>query len=402
MKKVLLVHPLRHHAYHSLKGIVDYSAYSKGFFGYYNKGDLLDVFVNKSPFSVKLSGYSADDYLSKSIITDPNCKIRFLIAKGNGKFMGAYLKYFDEIASKEVRKYDTIHVLQDYCNSTIRSAISQGIPYVYEQIQPFDYAQIEYLEAEIEKVGFPKSYINNRFPQQKIERQLENLEHATAVVSASKATELSIKKYVNNPIFTFPYGANVNIIESKEVDIVTPKHASNRLKVLYVGNISLIKGVHYIIDAAVKLSSYPIDFTFVGKPASAEDLKLVNKIKKMGNCTYIESIPHAEINYIYQHNDVFIFQGLCEGFGMVSLEAMSNGLPCIVSEGGCGIIKDSVSGFINKNGDVESIINRLIIFLENRDLLCSMSINAINEASKCTWDVFSANITRVYQEMIGK
>ena len=128
-----------------------------------------------------------------------------------------------------------------------------------------------------------------------------------------------------------------------------------------------------------------------------EDNRLVEMIEKLSNCTYIKSIPHTEMNSLYKEHDIFVFQGLCEGFGMVTLEAMANGLPCMVSTGGRGIITDGKDGFINDNGDVEKLTENLRELLRDRDKLILMGMEAKKSAQLCTWEGFSNNIANVYR-----
>lgn len=397
MERVLLVHPLRHHSYYSLKGIQNYTQHGYGFYGYYNKHDLLDLIVKNTSYASKLQGYSADFLENKLIITELSCKINFLLAKQNSKYMKDYLNYFDKRAAKKIKNYQVLHVLQDYCNITIREAIKNGIPYIYEQIQPLDFSQIECLKKEVDIVGFPKSYIQNRFPKEKIEKQLENLENATAIIAASEETEKSLVGYTNKPVYTFPYGASANFIYSTNY-LNKNKQDDKILQALYVGSISLIKGVHYLIILAEKLKNMPIHFTFVGNPVVEEDQRLVNRILELKNCTYIKSIPHVRIVSLYQKNDVFLFQGLCEGFGMVTLEAMANGLPCLVSVGGRGVVEDGVNGYINPNGDVESLANNLLQLYNDHEKLIKMRIAAIETVKNYSWKRFSDNITNTYKK----
>lgn len=396
MERVLLVHPLRHHSYYSLKGLQNYTQDGYGFYGYYNKHDVLDLIVKNTSYASKLQGYSADFLEDKSIITDLSCKFNFLLAKYNSKYMKDYLDYFDRKAAKKIKDYQVLHVLQDYCNITIREAKKNGIPYIYEQIQPFDIAQIECLKKEIEIVGFPETYIHNRFPKEKIEKQIENLESATAIIAASEETEKSLVGYTNKPVYTFPYGASIKIYDTN--NFYKNKQDVKILKALYVGSISLIKGVHYLINLAEKLKNMPIHFTFVGNPVVEEDQRLVNKILELKNCTYIKSIPHVKIVSLYQKNDVFLFQGLCEGFGMVTLEAMANGLPCLVSVGGRGVVEEGVTGYINRNGDVESLANNLVQLYSDHEKLNKMRIAAIETVKKYSWKKFSDNIACTYKK----
>jgi len=54
--RILLIHPYRHHSFHSLKGIMEYSDDSYGVYGYYSSGDIFDRLVSLTPANPKRGG----------------------------------------------------------------------------------------------------------------------------------------------------------------------------------------------------------------------------------------------------------------------------------------------------------------------------------------------------------
>ena len=399
--KVAVVHPLKHHVYHSMAGAMRSGAEVIGLFGYYDKNDIIDRLIKKTKYKSLVEGYQYPQ-ISKCVKTNPFIKILFLMSKlGYKPLKTIYKKAFEKWVIYNIKNVDCIHVLQDYVNEVIRFAHDSNKKIVYEQITVFCDMQDEVIKNEINKWNLGNALNIESVSKGKKERQIENLEYASVVIGASQTTWESIKKITNKRIYTFPYGANINTYSDDELEsLIKTKKNSGELKVLYVGSIGLIKGVRYIIKAAEKLKDTNIRFTFVGKPLSEIDKNIIKKIISMNNCVYIESIPHTRINELYRQHDVFVFQSLCDGFGMVTLEAMSNGLPCIVSEGGRGIIRDGIDGFINKNGDFDSISKQLLRLHNDRNLLCEMSRQALISAKNCTWEVFEKNIKNVYDAMI--
>lgn len=397
--RVAVIHPLKHHVYYSMAGVMESGAEVVGLFGYYDKNDFLDKIVKKTKWEKQIEGYKYKK-ISSCVKTNFFIKLLFLLAKAKPKqFQKLYDCAFEMWAIHNLKDIDCIHVLQDYENKVIRAAKKKKISIVYEQIRPFDVEFIKCLRNEVKIAGFPNSYIETRYSQEKLDKQIENLKISDVIIAASKVTEHSLENYTDKTIYTFPYGAEQSISAEKMSDnIITAKKEKRILKVLCVGSISLIKGTRYVIRAAQILKDEPFEFVFVGKPAHMEDNRLVEMIEKLSNCTYIKSIPHTEMNSLYKEHDIFVFQGLCEGFGMVTLEAMANGLPCMVSIGGRGIITDEKDGFINDNGDVEKLTENLRKLLRDRDKLIQMGMEAKKSAQMCTWEEFSNNIANVYRK----
>jgi len=83
--------------------------------------------------------------------------------------------------------------------------------------------------------------------------------------------------------------------------------------------------------------------------------RLQRKIEELDCKEVIKLLPaRKDIQSIYKQASLFLLTSRCEGFGMVLLEAMSFGIPCISFDcpnGPRDIIKDGVNGALVKNGD---------------------------------------------------
>lgn len=396
---VIFVHPYKHHSYHTLIGIKESSKDVEALYGYYDKGDILDCIIKGSKYRKKIKGYR-NDKISNITTTNFRIKLFYLWHKINPeKNYDIFIDNFEKWAINYVKYSNIVHVFQDYCNLVIREAYENNKIIVYEEIQPPYLIQKEVLNNEIYKWGYSKEYVENRFPEKKINEEIENLNMASIIIVASEATENAVKKIVpNKNIYRIPYGAKIGVNHINRYKCVREeKEINDKLKVLYIGSLNLIKGVQYIIEAAKRMRNENVEFTFVGLPRFEEDKKLVIEINSLANAKYIPSIPHSEINNIYLKNDVFIFQGLCEGFGMVTLEAMSCGMPCIVSEGAKGIITNGVDGFINNNGDVEKIIENIKKLSNDREMLREMSKNAFHNIESYPWERYENEISEIYK-----
>jgi len=124
--------------------------------------------------------------------------------------------------------------------------------------------------------------------------------------------------------------------------------AASGLRVLYVGRLVYLKGLHLALPAFAKLlEHYPASrFTIVG--SGPEELSLRRLSEQLGVAHAIDWIawlPRAEVLDMYPRNDVFLFASLHDSSGNAVLEAMTAGLPVVcLKRGGPATIVDSFSG----------------------------------------------------------
>ena len=154
--------------------------------------------------------------------------------------------------------------------------------------------------------------------------------------------------------------------------IGTVRVMQNRIKVLWLGALDLIKGLAYAVAAARMLVNAPVTFTFCGSLATnPTDLQLPT------NASYLGPITRAATHEVYSTHDVFIFPTLSDGFGITQLEAMSNGLPVIATTRCGSVVEHGSSGFIVPASDPKAIAEAITAFLDDRNLLPTMSLSAL-------------------------
>ncbi len=169
-------------------------------------------------------------------------------------------------------------------------------------------------------------------PSQFIARQL--------VARAVPATHISVQ----------PYGVDVERFQPRDAPLVN----STTMRLLYVGEISLRKGIPFLIEAALRLPS--IALTLIGPVVSPELLR-----KLPSNVHYAGNRPSPQIPASIQSADALVLPSLEDSYGLVVLEAMASGLPVIVSShaGASEIIESGREGIIVPPGDVTALVRAI-------------------------------------------
>ncbi len=149
--------------------------------------------------------------------------------------------------------------------------------------------------------------------------------------------------------------------------------AARPLRVLFLGQVTLRKGVLPIFDAIRALSGLPIEFVFVGAVSVAvpTDLRGHPKVRFAG------AVPRSEVAGYYRDADVFIFPTFSDGFGLTQLEAQAWKLPIIASRF-CGeVICNGLNGILLPEVTTATICRALQQCLENASLLADFSRNSV-------------------------
>ena len=160
-------------------------------------------------------------------------------------------------------------------------------------------------------------------------------------------------------------------LEADNFQRTYPKQFSDQrpLKVLFLGQVILRKGVAAILEAIALLDNKPIEFWFVGRV----EIDLPRSFKKHPQIKWIGSVSRSNTNYYYQQADVFLFPTLSDGFGLTQLEAQAWKLPLITSEFCGAVVKDRINGLILPNVTGNAIASALNFCLHNPQELANFS-----------------------------
>ena len=149
--------------------------------------------------------------------------------------------------------------------------------------------------------------------------------------------------------------------------------------VIHVSNFRKVKRVPDIIDTFVNVADkIPSKLLLVG---DGPEMSFVSKkIKTMGLQDKIILLGKQEnLQELYSISDVCVLMSEKESFGLVLLEAMIHGVPCLGTNiGGIPeVIKDGVNGFIIELGDIKAASKRLLELLEHDALRNKMGEQSI-------------------------
>lgn len=148
-------------------------------------------------------------------------------------------------------------------------------------------------------------------------------------------------------IWVVPYGADSSLFPKRGE---TP---GGPFRICFAGRQSLRKGIHYLLKALESVDSRDWELHCFGMEFSetAADFRAYG-----GRARVIQrgSLPQAELARALQEMHVLVLPSVEEAFGLVVVQALEVGVPCVVSDrvGAKDLIRDGATGSIVPFGDV--------------------------------------------------
>ncbi|MCH7543684.1 MAG: glycosyltransferase family 4 protein [Proteobacteria bacterium] len=280
-----------------------------------------------------------------------------------------------------------VYGYEDGCRDSFRAARKVGWSTFYEL--PIGYwragRRIAEEEAELQP-QWATTWQALDEPPDKLARKDEELALADRVFAASSFTRETLKEAPSNlkTVEIIPYGAPA----CRSVVPVSRK-PGEPLRALFVGGLSQRKGLSYLFSAVESLGG-SVRLTLIGrKPAGCKILD-----EHLARHNWIASLPHEQLIDEMGRHDVLVFPSLFEGFGLVILEAMSQGLPVITTAHTAGpdILTEGSDGFVVPIRSAEGIAGKLSLLYEDPDLLEAMKVQAVATARQWTWEKYQDRV----------
>ena len=159
--------------------------------------------------------------------------------------------------------------------------------------------------------------------------------------------------------------------------------------VLFVGSNYVRKGLIYLMKAWQELGFMDAKLKILGCKVPCS----------VPNAEILGWIPGEKVPGVYRSADVFILPSLEEGQALAGWEALSTGLPVIVTENVGLPIEDGKEGLLIQTRDVEAIKTSLIWFHRNRDEVKRMGTYARKKAEGMTWEGFKKIFMKTLEEI---
>ncbi|HHE1121203.1 TPA: glycosyltransferase family 4 protein [Escherichia coli] len=179
-------------------------------------------------------------------------------------------------------------------------------------------------------------------------------------------------KFKRDKVFLIPNGVDTDKFSPLENKIY-----SSTLNLVMVGRLSKQKDPETLLLAVEKLlnENVNVKLTLVGDGELKEQLE--SRFKRQDGRIIFHGWSDNIVN-ILKVNDLFILPSLWEGMPLAILEALSCGLPCIVTNipGNNSLIEDGYNGCLFEIRDCQLLSQKIMSYVGKPELIAQQSTNA--------------------------
>lgn len=288
-----------------------------------------------------------------------------------------------------------VYCYEDGALETFRAACERGIRRFYDlPIAYWETAQ-RLLHEEAQRLpGWEPTLGGTRDSAAKLARKAEELKLAEVVLCPSQFVADSLPEIARSKkVVVAPFGSP----PSAPVKNFTSSTAK-KLRVLFAGSMTQRKGLGDLLAAMRLLKRDDIELVIMGSPQAPMEFYR----NEFSGFTYEPCRPHAQVLELMQTCDVFCLPSIVEGRALVMQEAMSQGLPLIITRntGGEDLIDEGITGFLVPIRRPDAIAEKIVWFADHREALPEMSRAAQAKAGQLTWQNYGRSIVNAVKETL--
>jgi glycosyltransferase involved in cell wall biosynthesis len=317
----------------------------------------------------------------------------------------ALYRYMDrKVASglKESLKFGvtSVYAYEDGALATFTQAKTLGMKCIYDLPIAYWETSRELLEREAIRLPAWTQTLGGGVSdsKEKLERKTRELELADLIVVPSQFVKNSLPGWAKNKeIVISPFGTPVDT--NKQPEIRYSSGSDRPLRILFAGSMGQRKGLADLFSAVKSLDKSKVELVVMGGLQAPMEFY----IDKLPNFIYEPGRPNREVLKLMASCDIFCLPSIVEGRALVMQEAMSQGLPLIITPntGGEDLIIEGETGFLIPIRSPEIIAEKINWFLENREKIPNMGNMAKLQAGKLTWDSYTTKIINSIKSLEG-
>lgn len=304
--------------------------------------------------------------------------------------------HFDSTVARHLTPCDVYTAISSCGLASGQAAQRFGARYVCDRGSTHIKTQNELLKAEYNRWRIPYQEIDSRV----VDREILEYQTADLITVPSKFAKTSfiLNGVDESKVAVLPYG--VDLAQFHAIAEPDP----DKFVVIFVGGLSLRKGVQYLLQAFFELrvpgkalhligQADPLFIThFSSRPWWAPDVFLHGHV------------PQEELRQHFSRAHVLVLPSIEDGFGLVATQALACGCPVIATRntGAHELIEDGRTGYVIEAGDTVQLKQALERIAEERGNT-DMRHNAIESVrAHGGWDTYGDRVLAAYASLCAE
>ncbi len=284
------------------------------------------------------------------------------------------------------------HAFSGYCERPLKKAKKMGAITVVERGCPhIDYQQ--QIMAEEKSLLFKTKFEpEHKYVYDRMKREYEMGDYIYVPSRYSQRSFLE-RGFSPEKVVVIP------ICSEKFTKPVPESEKPKKFTVLVTGGQFVRKGLFYVLEAWRKLNLPDAELIFKGGgvPKKFEYLLEGKNIRQI-----TKHLTDEEMTTLYNQAHIFVLPSIDEGFGQVVMEAMSAGLPVVVTEnvGSADGVENGKDGFVVPIRSSDAIAEKIKFFYDNPEKLKEMGKVAAEKSKLYSPEEFTKRMITAYCKMI--
>ena len=304
--------------------------------------------------------------------------------------------WFDRYVARSLPACDVFCGLSGSALRTGIKAKSQGAGYVCDRGSSHIRFQDRILREEYQRQGVPFSGLDPRvIACEEAEYEAADLITVPSTFALDTFVACGVPRQKMRLV---PYGVDLSTFYP------CAQKSDNEFRVLFAGNVSVRKGVRYLLDAFLQLSCERKRLIFAGS-ISSELESAVGQWRGDSRISVLGHVSQPRLMELMSISDVMVLPSVEEGLALVQAQAMACGCPVIASEntGASDLFTEGREGFIVPIRNPIAIAQHLQSLADSPDLQSRMSEAAIQRMKSIGgWTQYGERMHQAFSELIAR
>ena len=287
-----------------------------------------------------------------------------------------------------------VYCYEDGALASFEAARHTGVKRFYELPIAYWETGARLLREEAKRYpAWEPTLVGTRDSPGKLRRKTRELELAETVIVPSQFVLDSLPPWAreSKQCVVAPFGSpDRDFPDFGEASVEAGASESRPLRVLFAGSMTQRKGLADLFAAIKVLDRSDVELIVLGSPVAPLEFYRAQGVP----FRYEAPRPHAQVLELMRSCDVLALPSIVEGRALVQQEAMSCGLPLLVTAnaGGQDLVVEGETGWLVPIRSPQVLAEKLSWMADNRARLVQMRGNARVKAARYTWESYGQTI----------